>query len=87
MFLGIAAQTLLRTWPGYATLEPLPRYALGLAALFGAGGLLAVAEGVLVKLHWRRVPNLLVFGIALGLLAALVAVALGPTQPFHGPLR
>jgi formate hydrogenlyase subunit 4 len=86
VFLGLAAQTLLRAWPAYAVLTPLTRYGLGLAALFGAGALLAATEGLLVKLNWRRVPNLLAFGIALGLLAALVAAAFGPLESTHGPL-
>jgi formate hydrogenlyase subunit 4 len=77
IFLGLAAQTLLRIWPGYGRLDPVGRYGAGLLALFAAGVGLAVAEGVLVKLNWRRVPNFLVFGIGLSLLAALVAAAGG----------
>jgi hypothetical protein len=45
--------------------------------LFAAGTLLAVAEGVLVKMNWRRIPNFIAFGAALSLLAALVAAARG----------
>jgi formate hydrogenlyase subunit 4 len=77
LFLGLAAQTLLRVWPSYALLSLLPRYAIGLAALFAAGAGVAVAEGILVKLNWRRVPNFIAFGMALSLLAALVAAARG----------
>ena len=33
------------------------------------------AEGVLVKLKWRKVPNLLAFATVLSLLAALLAAA------------
>src|SRR5207248_3187678 len=77
VFLGLAVQTLLRAWSGYGELALPLRYAGGLLALFGAGALLAVAEGVMVKLNWRRVPNFIAFGTALSLLAALVAVAHG----------
>jgi formate hydrogenlyase subunit 4 len=77
VFLGLPVQTLLRGWPAYAGLPLGPRYGLGILALFTAGALLAVAEGVLVKLNWRRVPNFLAFGTALCLLAALVAAARG----------
>jgi formate hydrogenlyase subunit 4 len=77
VFLGLAVQTLLRVWPGYGELDLLPRYGLGLLGLFGAGGAVAVAEGVLVKLNWRRVPNFIAFGTTLSLLAALIAAARG----------
>lgn len=77
VFLGLAVQTLLLVWPTYGGLPPLWRYGAGLLALFGAGAGLAMAEGVLVKLSWRSVPNFIGFGIALSLLAALVAVAHG----------
>jgi formate hydrogenlyase subunit 4 len=77
VLLGLPAQTLLRIWPGYVGLAWPARYGVGLLALFAAGGLLAVAEGVLVKLNWRRVPNFLAFGTALSLVAALVAAARG----------
>jgi formate hydrogenlyase subunit 4 len=77
VFIGLPVQTLLHAWPGYTRLAADLRYLLGLLALFAAGALLAGAEGVLVKLNWRRVPNFLAFGTALCLLAALVAAARG----------
>jgi formate hydrogenlyase subunit 4 len=77
LFLGLAAQTLLRIWPSYTLLDLLPRYVIGLAALFAAGAGVAMAEGVLVKLNWRRVPNFIAFGRTISLLAALVAAARG----------
>jgi formate hydrogenlyase subunit 4 len=77
LFLGLAAQTLLRIWPGYLRLALGARYGVGLLALFGAAAAVAVAEGVLVKLNWRRVPNFIAFGLGLGLIAALVAAAGG----------
>jgi formate hydrogenlyase subunit 4 len=77
IFLGLAAQALLHVWPAYTGLSPLARCGTGLAALFASGVGVAVAEGVLVKLNWRRVPNFVAFGTALSLLAALVAAARG----------
>jgi formate hydrogenlyase subunit 4 len=77
IFLGLTTQTLLRIWPGYLRLALAERYAVGLLALFAAGVVLAVAEGILVKLNWRQVPNFIAFGIGLSLMAALVAAAEG----------
>lgn len=75
VFLGLAAQTALQVWPGHAALPVITRYGIGLLALFVLGMAVAVAEGVLVKLKWRRVPNLLAFAAVLSLLAALAAAA------------
>jgi formate hydrogenlyase subunit 4 len=77
LFLGLAVQTLLQIWPGYARLVPAERYVVGLLTLFAAAAGVAVAEGVMVKLSWRRVPNFVAFGLGLGLIAALVAAAGG----------
>ncbi|MHB8994866.1 MAG: respiratory chain complex I subunit 1 family protein [Armatimonadota bacterium] len=76
LLLGLAGQTLLQVWPAHANLAPLTRYAIGLPALFILGIAVAIAEGVLVKLKWRKVPNLLAFGTVLSLLAALIAAAI-----------
>jgi hypothetical protein len=62
-------------WPAHPALPILTRYALGVFALFVLGAAVAVAEGVLVKLKWRKVPNLLAFATVLSLLAALLAAA------------
>lgn len=77
IFLGLAVQVLLHAWPRYPELAVPVRYALGVIGLLGAGAMVAVAEGVLVKLNWRRVPNFIAFGMLLSLLAALVAAAQG----------
>lgn len=74
---GLAAQTLLIACPGFARSPHLPHYALSLGALFLLGVLVAVAEGVLVKLKWRAVPNFLAYATVCSLLAALAAVMLG----------
>lgn len=75
VFLGLAAQTALQVWPAHFALPLATRYAVGLLALFLMGVAVAVAEGVLVKLKWRKVPNLLAFATVLSLLAALMAAA------------
>ncbi|MEN6645411.1 MAG: NADH-quinone oxidoreductase subunit H [Armatimonadia bacterium] len=75
VFLGLAAQTALQVWPAHAALPLTTRYALGLLALFIVGVAVAIAEGILVKLKWRKVPNLLAFATVLSLLAALMAAA------------
>lgn len=77
IFFGLAAQTFLHALPQYVGLPLILRYGVGLSSLFVVGILIAVAEGVLVKLNWRRVPNFIAFAIALSLLAALIAVAQG----------
>lgn len=74
VLLGIAVQTWLLAWPGLAVLALPARYLLGLAGLTLLALLVAVAEGVLVKLKWRSVPNFLAFASMCSLLAALVAV-------------
>jgi formate hydrogenlyase subunit 4 len=77
VFLGLAAQTWLQIWPEYPGLPPLLRAGVGLLVLGAAGLALAIAEGVLVKLNWRRVPNFIGFGTMLSLLAVLVAATRG----------
>ena len=77
IFFGLAAQTFLHALPQYVGLSQLPRYGVGIVALFVVGALVAIAEGVLVKLNWRRMPNFVAFAIALSSLAALIAVARG----------
>lgn len=77
IFFGLAAQSFLHAVPQYMQLPQLMRYCVGLSSLFIVGVIVAVAEGVLVKLNWRRVPNFVAFAIALSLLAALIAVARG----------
>jgi formate hydrogenlyase subunit 4 len=75
VYLGLTVQTILLAWPFRLDTPLLARYILGLSLLFAAGISLAMAEGVLVKLNWRRMPNFVAFGWALSLLAAMVAAA------------
>ncbi len=75
VFMGLALQTLLHAWPGYAELPLGLRYAIGLVGLLALGVGIAAMEGVVVKLNWRRVPGFLAFATAASLLAALAAAA------------
>lgn len=75
IFLGLATQTLLHAWPAYQTLPILSRYPISLAGVMALGAAVAIAEGVLVKLKWRSVPNFLAFAAVMSLLAALISVA------------
>jgi len=75
IYFGLAAQTLLCTWPAFSNLPLLARYSINIAALFLLGIAVAIAEGVLVKLKWRQVPSFLAAGIVISLFAALIAVA------------
>lgn len=74
IFLGLAAQTLLHAWSSFHALSLITRYPISIGGLMFLGTAVAVAEGVLVKLKWRSVPNFLAFAAVLSLLAALVAV-------------
>ena len=78
IYFGLAAQTILHICPAFTGLAPLLRYAISLLALLLLGVLVAIAEGLIVKVQWRAVPHFLAFGLALSLLAALVAVTEGP---------
>lgn len=75
IFLGLATQTLLHAWPSYQSLPMLTRYPISLAGIMTLGVAVAIAEGVLVKLKWRSVPNFLAFAAVMSLLAALIAAA------------
>lgn len=75
IFLGLASQTLIRAIPSYHTLPLIAQYGFGLLAVMLMGILVAIAEGVLVKLKWRSVPNFLAFATVMSMLAALIAAA------------
>jgi formate hydrogenlyase subunit 4 len=75
LFFGLAAQTFLQIIPDFYAIPVLIRYLIGVAGLMTFGAAVAVAEGILVKLKWRSVPNFLAFGAVLSLLAALIAVS------------
>lgn len=74
IYFGLATLTLWHIWPGFMQLTAETRYLAGLGGLFIMGVAVAVAEGVLVKLNWRRVPHFLIIATILCLFAALIAV-------------
>lgn len=62
---------------GYPAVDPLAAWLLSLGLIAMGIVLLVVAESTLVRLRWRRIPNLLSFGLAAGLLACLLAALKG----------
>lgn len=74
IFFGLSIQMLLHAWAGFAELSQPLQYALSISCLFVGGALVAMGEGVAVKLRWRSVPNFLAFAAASSFLAALIAV-------------
>lgn len=71
---GLLAQVLLVAW------RPLPAgwaYAASLGVILACGCVIAVAESVLVRLRWRRIPNLLSFAVTAAALACLVVAIKG----------
>lgn len=77
IFLGLSAQTFLHISALYKNLPVITGFIIGIAALFIIGIFVAVVEGFIVRLNWRRVPNFIAFATVLSILAALVAVARG----------
>ena len=75
VFFGLPTQVLLNCWPGFHHLPLLTRYGASLTALFLLGISVAIAEGVMVRLKWRRVANFLAAAIVISIFAALLAVA------------
>lgn len=75
IFFGLAAHTLWHVWPAFTQLSRGGHYLAGLGGLLLIGVGVAIAEGVLVKLNWRRVPHFLIIATVLCLFAALVAVS------------
>jgi formate hydrogenlyase subunit 4 len=74
MLIGLVAQIVLMTIPLNA---PVATYGFTLLLLVSAAFLLAVSETVLVKLSWKRVPNLQSFGMGAALLACLLVALKG----------
>lgn len=71
---GLMGQILLLTWP---SMSPWLTYLASVGAILAAGALVALTESVAVKLRWRRIPNLLSFGLASGVLACLIVALKG----------
>lgn len=74
VFFGLAARLMLgmmEIWGGGAAVQWAPLIIAGAILLLGF--LLALLEGVAVKLNWRRVPSFVAFSTALALMSAFVA--------------
>jgi len=71
---GLLAQVLLILWPLHS---PVLAYLVSLALILAGIATLALLESVLVKLRWRRIPNLLSFALAAGALACVVVALKG----------
>jgi formate hydrogenlyase subunit 4 len=71
---GLMAQVMLIAWPPIA---PALAYLLSLGLILAGGAVLALAESALVKLRWRRIPNLLSFALAAAALACIVVALKG----------
>ncbi len=71
---GLIVKVLLIVWPPF---PPALTYLLSLGMILAAGAAVALAESVLVKLRWRRIPNLLSFALTASVLACLVVAMKG----------
>jgi formate hydrogenlyase subunit 4 len=71
---GLLAQVGLLLLPPSS---PAIAYAVSVALILAAGAVVAVTEAVLVKLRWRRIPNLLSFALTAAALACLVVAVKG----------
>jgi formate hydrogenlyase subunit 4 len=71
---GLIAQVLLIVEP---QLSPWLTYLMSLVLILAGSAVLALTESVLVKLRWRRIPNLLSFALAAGALACLIVALKG----------
>jgi formate hydrogenlyase subunit 4 len=74
VLLGLIAQVALMMLPR----QPAPvSCLLSVVLMAAAAGVIAVCETALVKLRWRRVPNLLSFAVGAGVLACLFVALRG----------
>ena len=69
VLLGVFAQVARLALP---PVEGAAAWALTLALMTLCGAALVIPECTLVKLRWRRIPNLLSFAVAAAALACLV---------------
>jgi len=74
VLIGLIAQVVLIACP---RLSPAVTYPLSLGLILAGGAVLALMESVLVKLRWRRIPNLLSFALTAGALACLIVALKG----------
>ena len=75
--LGLLARVGLIAWP---PLSPVLTYVLSLGLLLAGGAGLVLAVAVLVKLRWRRLPNLFAFALTAGGLACFVVALRGAAE-------
>lgn len=71
---GLLAQVVLIAWP---PLSPGLTYVISLGLILAGCIVLALAESILVKLRWRRIPNLLAFALTAAVLACLIVALRG----------
>lgn len=70
ILLGLVAQVALILFSPYSMIL---RYIMSISLLLLGASIIIVTESILVKLQWRITPHFLVFGLAAGLLACLLA--------------
>jgi len=74
LLFGLMAQIVLLPFPA----PPIAlNYVLSIVLIAGAALVLIVIESTIVKLRWRRIPNLLSFSVAAGVLACLLVALRG----------
>lgn len=74
---GLSAQCFLHALCSIWPLGELARAAISIAGLLLMALITAVIEGTAVKLQWRKAPEFIAYGLTMGLLASLVAIAGG----------
>ncbi|HET6382097.1 MAG TPA: NADH-quinone oxidoreductase subunit H [Armatimonadota bacterium] len=74
LLLGLVGQVALLVAPPQSA---LPAYLFSLGVILAGAVALVIAESTLVKLRWRRIPNLLSFGVTAGVLACLLVAVRG----------
>jgi len=74
VLLGLLAQVMLMAWPA---LTAWGAHLATLALMLGSCGVVAVTETVMVRLRWRRIPNLLAFGLTASVMACLLVALKG----------
>jgi len=74
IFLGLAAQCLLRALPQFGFLNAYVQGAANVGVLFALAFFVGFLESLTVKLQWRKVPEFVAYILSMSLMAALIAV-------------
>lgn len=74
VLIGITARVVMLALP---PLPPILSYAVCMALIALGACLIALSESVMVRLRWRRLPNLLSFAVVASMLACLIAALKG----------